>query len=45
MTEMRSMPDSRMHRQEWLTDVSHSQLLKRLVKKNLLSCRLSRCIL
>ena len=38
MMEMRSIPVSRMHLQEWLTEVFHSQLLKGLAKKKPLSC-------
>lgn len=37
MMEMRSIPVSRIHLHEWLTDVFQSQLLKGLAKKKPLS--------
>lgn len=39
MMDISSIPVRRMHRQEWLTEMSHSHLLNGLAKKKLLMLR------
>jgi hypothetical protein len=41
MMDISTIPVRRMHRQEWLTEVSHSHLLNGLAKKKLwILCRI-----